>query len=210
MMTGKRSGRLRRDDEEREAQRSGAEGKTSGVLDPATLAEIVAVVEYSVRQRRHRFPSYAAIELEAVNQEVLTSLLRAVVAHPDLLTDVDKLRGYTATIVRSRLIDAARCSAHRAQYEGGDPPQSGDSGGVTDDRAAAAFGWAEWRAELERVRQHLLPSNSALATTIALLEDYEFDLPLAVLADKLDVSVATASRLRAQALAYLRRTLGDH
>ncbi len=208
-MTDNRPGQLRRDDGGRDEQPSGAGETTLGALDPAMLAEVVAVVEQSVRQQRRRFPSYTNIELDAVVQEVLTNLLRAVMAHPDLLADVHKLRAYTATIVRSRLIDAVRRSARRAQHEGLALPGSDDSGMVADNRAAAAFNWAEWRAELERVRQHLLPSNPALATTIALLEAYEFDLPLATLADHLDVSVATASRLRAQALAYLRRILVD-
>ena len=209
-MGDKRQGQAGRGDRGREEERPRTDERgVPQTFDPTTLAEIVSVAADIARQQLRRVPPNVDIEAEAVAHEVLLSLVRAVDKHPQLARDADQRRAYITVVVRSRLIDAVRRAARRAQHEQPVLPPD-HRGTVADTQATAAFGWAEWRAELAHLSQRLLPSNPALARTITLLEAHEFDLPLATLADTLNVSLSTAARLRAQALAYLRRALAEH
>ena len=209
-MGDSRQGQAGRGDQGRDEERPPTDERgVAQPFDPATLAEIVSVAADVARRQLRRFPPHVDIEAEAVAHDVLLSLVRAVDKHPQLARNADERRAYITVVVRSRLIDAVRSAARRAQREQPVPPAD-ERGAVADTQAPAAFGWAEWRAELARLSQRLLPSNPALAHTITLLEATEFDLPLATLAGALNVSLSTAARLRAQALAYLRRALAEH
>jgi RNA polymerase sigma factor (sigma-70 family) len=173
------------------------------------LDQLTPLIRATVRRQLAVLPTSACIDEEGIVQDAWFNCIRVVERKPELFTSGNNFSGYVCALARNSAIDAIRRVSRQDRLIDRYLPEE-TAYCTPDANARDALEWVEVEVVLEQLINALWQRNKDLARTGVLLMANDFDLPLATIAQDLNVSIATASRLRAQALAYFRRALATY